>query len=143
MEPDERQPAALTRWHDVVRSRDPGMLADLLAEDAVFHSPVVHRPQQGRDLVMLYLMGAMHVLANDTFHYVREVVGDNDAVLEFVAEVDGVHVNGVDMIAWDTEGRITDFKVMLRPLKAIHLVKQRMAQLLESAVHDQGVDQFP
>lgn len=127
----------------MVRSRDPGLLAELLAEDATFHSPVVHRPQQGRDLVMLYLMGAMHVIGNDTFRYVREVVGDTDAVLEFVAEVDGIHVNGVDMIAWDAEGRITDFKVMLRPLKAIHLVQQRMADLLQSAVHDQGVHQLP
>lgn len=134
---------ALDKWHEVVRGRDAGLLAELLAEDATFHSPVLHRPQQGRDLVMLYLVGAMHVLANDTFHYVREVVGDTDAVLEFVAEVDGIHVNGVDMITWDSSDRVTDFKVMLRPLKAIHLVQQRMAELLESAVHDQGVHQLP
>ena len=143
METGIRQPDTLRRWHEVVQRRDPGLLSELLAEDATFHSPILHRPQQGRDLVMLYLTGAMHVLANDSFRYVREVVGDTDAVLEFVAEVDGIHVNGVDMITWDSSGSITDFKVMLRPLKAVHLVQQRMAELLESAVHDQGVHELP
>ena len=127
------EPKALPRWHEVVAARDPLLLADLLAEDATFHSPIVHRPQEGRDLVTLYLTGAMHVLGNETFRYVREVVGDSDAVLEFVAEVDGVHINGVDMISWDHSNRITDFKVMLRPMRAIELVRDKMAALLQAA----------
>ena len=127
------EPEALTRWHEVVAARDPRLLAGLLAEDATFHSPIVHRPQEGRDLVTLYLTGAMHVLGNDTFRYVREVVGDSDAVLEFVAEVDGVHINGVDMISWDRANQITDFKVMLRPMRAIELVRDKMAELLQAA----------
>lgn len=127
------EPEALTRWHEVVAARDPLLLADLLADDATFHSPIVHRPQEGRDLVTLYLTGAMHVLGNETFRYVREVVGDSDAVLEFVAEVDGLHINGVDMISWNRANRITDFKVMLRPLRAIELVRTRMAELLQAA----------
>ena len=127
------EPEALAHWHRVVAARDPLLLADLLAEDATFHSPIVHRPQEGRDLVTLYLTGAMHVLGNDTFRYVREVVGDSDAVLEFVAEVDGVHINGVDMISWDRANRITDFKVMLRPMRAIELVRDKMAELLQAA----------
>jgi len=127
------EPDALAHWHRVVAARDPLLLADLLTEDATFHSPIVHRPQEGRDLVTLYLTGAMHVLGNDTFRYVREVVGDSDAVLEFVAEVDGVHVNGVDMISWDRANRITDFKVMLRPMRAIELVRDKMAELLQAA----------
>ena len=113
--------------------RDPLLLSDLLAEDATFHSPIVHRPQEGRDLVLLYLTGAAHVLGNDTFRYVREVVGEFDAVLEFVTEVDGVQVNGVDMISWNHDNRITDFKVMLRPMRAIELVRTRMAELLQTA----------
>ena len=127
------EPEALAHWHRVVAARDPLLLADLLTEDATFHSPIVHRPQEGRDLVTLYLTGAMHVLGNDTFRYVREVVGDSDAVLEFVAEVDGLHVNGVDMISWDRANRITDFKVMLRPMRAIELVRDKMAELLQAA----------
>ncbi len=103
----------------------------MLAEDAVFHSPILFRPQQGRDLVALYLTGALHVIANPSFHYVREVAEGNDAVLEFETEIDGVHVNGVDLITWNEQGLITDFKVMIRPLKAVNVVQQRMAELLE------------
>jgi hypothetical protein len=124
------QPSALQRWHEVVQHRDPALLMELLAADATFHSPILHRPQQGADLTAMYLIGAMHVLANETFRYVREVVGNNDAALEFVAEVDGTHVNGVDLISWNSAGQITDFKVMLRPLRAVHLIQQRMAELL-------------
>ena len=123
---------ALDRWHEVVRTRNPAMLNQILAEDAVFHSPLVFRPQQGRDLVALYLTGAMHVIATPDFRYVREVVDGRDAVLEFETVVDGVQVNGVDMITWNDQGLITDFKVMLRPLKAITTVHQKMAALLET-----------
>jgi len=121
----------LERWHEVVRTRNPALLNQVLAEDAVFHSPIVFRPQQGRDLVALYLSGAMHVIANPSFRYVRQVVDGNDAVLEFESEIDGIHVNGVDMITWNDHGRISDFKVMVRPLKAINVVHQRMAELLQ------------
>lgn len=121
----------LERWHEVVRTRNPALLNQVLAEDAVFHSPIVFRPQQGRDLVALYLTGAMHVIANPSFRYVRQVVDGNDAVLEFESEIDGIHVNGVDMITWNDHGRISDFKVMVRPLKAINVVQQRMAELLQ------------
>ncbi len=122
---------SLQRWHEVVRTRNPAMLNQILADDAVFHSPIVFRAQQGKDLVALYLTGAMHVIANETFRYVREVVDGRVAVLEFETEIDGVHVNGVDMITWNEQDLITDFKVMLRPLKAIMIVQQRMAELLE------------
>ncbi len=122
---------ALERWHEVVRTRNPALLNQVLAEDAVFHSPILFRPQQGRDLTALYLTGAMHVIANPSFHYVREVVGEQDAVLEFETEIDGIHVNGVDMITWNEQGLISDFKVMIRPLKAINVVQQRMAELLQ------------
>ena len=122
---------SLQRWHEVVRTRNPAMLNQILADDAVFHSPIVFRAQQGKDLVALYLTGALHVIANETFRYVREVVDGRVAVLEFETEIDGIHVNGVDMITWNEQDLITDFKVMLRPLKAIMIVQQRMAELLE------------
>jgi len=118
------------KWHELVKELDVGALEDILAEDAVFHSPVVHAPQVGKVLTKMYLAAAFHVLANDTFVYVREVESDTDAVLEFEVEIDGVLVNGVDMISWDDSGRITDFKVMLRPLKAINLIHRKMAELL-------------
>jgi ketosteroid isomerase-like protein len=126
-------PIALETWHRLVRTSDPAGLWDLLAEDAVFHSPVVHTPQRGRQLAFWYLAAAFKVFFNDSFRYVREVVGDRHAVLEFQTEIDGVVVNGVDMITWNDDGRIVDFKVMLRPLKAINLIHQKMAQMLEAS----------
>jgi SnoaL-like domain len=121
----------LERWHEVVRTRNPALLNQLLAEDATFHSPILFTPQQGRDLVALYLTGAMHVIANPTFRYVREIADDNNVVLEFETEIDDVHVNGVDIITFDEQGLISDFKVMVRPLKAVNVVHRRMAELLQ------------
>ncbi|MGB1456920.1 nuclear transport factor 2 family protein [Spongiibacter marinus] len=119
-------------WHQLLSRRDTTGLENLLADDAVFHSPIVHTPQRGKDVTALYLSAAFQVLVNDSFHYVREVEGANDAVLEFAVVIDGVQVNGVDMIRWNAEGKITDFKVMLRPLKAINLIHQKMAEMLEA-----------
>jgi len=122
----------LAAWHRVVRSRDVAALGALLADDAVFHSPVVHAPQAGRTLVARYLGAAFKVFFNPTFRYVREIVGPSDAMLEFETEIDGVQVNGVDLIRWNDAGLIVDFKVMLRPLKAINLVHQRMGAMLQA-----------
>ena len=121
---------ALEEWHRLVRTQDPSGLSALLAEDAVFHSPVVHTPQRGRKLVAAYLGAAFHVFFNPTFRYVREIAGASEAMLEFETEVDGIQVNGVDMIAWNEAGLIVDFKVLLRPLKAVNLIHQKMAQAL-------------
>ena len=123
----------IANWHRVVETRDAAGLNALLAENAVFHSPVVHTPQVGKAITHRYLTAAFGVLFNESFRYVREIVADHDAVLEFVVEIDGITVNGVDMIAWDDDGRIVDFKVMLRPLKAINLIQQKMAAMLQAA----------
>lgn len=120
----------LTEWHRIVQQGDLAALDALLAEDVTFHSPVVHTPIAGRQMTAMYLAGAHHVLMGGGFRYVREVVDDRDAVLEFVTEVDGIVVNGVDMITWDAAGQITDFKVMIRPKKAFDLVHRKMAELL-------------
>lgn len=121
----------LQKWHRVVEQKDIAALDSLLADDCVFHSPVVHTAQQGKTVSKLYLAAAATVLANDTFRYVRHVVDGSQAVLEFEAEIEGIHINGVDMIRWDADGRIVDFKVMVRPLKAIHLLHDLMRQMLE------------
>ena len=122
----------LATWHRLVRDQDVSGLEALLADDAVLHSPVVHTPQRGKKLAAAYLGAAFHVFFNPTFRYVREIVGPSDAMLEFDTEVDGVIVNGVDLIKWNDAGQITEFKVMLRPLKAINVVHQRMAAMLQS-----------
>lgn len=120
----------IARWHQMVEARDPRGLATWLAEDVVFHSPVVHTPQRGRAVTALYLHAAFTVFFSGDFRYVREVCGPNDAVLEFETVIDGIAVNGVDMIRWNDAGQVIDFKVMVRPLKAINAVHQKMGEML-------------
>ena len=123
----------INAWHRMIEERDASALDDVLADDAVFHSPVVHTPQEGKALTKLYLSAAIMVLGGSDFTYVREVLNDSDAVLEFTAEVNGIHINGVDMIHWNADGKIDDFKVMIRPLKAVNLLHGLMRQMLEQA----------
>ncbi len=127
-----RIPTPLAGWHEIVRARNPRGLDALLADEVVFHSPVVHTPQHGKALALQYLRAAVAVFGNESFRYVRELEGDRDAVLEFEVEIDGVYVNGVDMIRWDDAGRIVDFKVFIRPLKAVLGIQQRMAAMLQT-----------
>ena len=119
-------------WHQLVQSRDVRGLDALLAEDAVFHSPVVHTPQVGKAITRKYLAAAFRVFFNESFRYVRELTGERDAILEFQVEIDGIQVNGVDMIKWNEQGKIVEFKAMLRPLKAVNLIHQKMAAMLQA-----------
>ena len=126
-------PSALHTWHDLVRTRNVKGLDSLLADEVVFHSPVVHTPQVGKAITALYLAAAFHVFFNESFRYVREIVGARDAALEFQVEIDGIAVNGIDLIKWNDADRIVEFKVMIRPLKAINLIHQKMAAMLQKA----------
>ena len=120
-------------WHRLVQTGDVAGLRELVAEDAVMHSPVVHTPQKGRKLTVMYLAAAFQVFRNPTFRYVREIVGASDAMLEFETEIDGILVNGVDIIRWNADNRIVDFKVMLRPLKGVNIIHQKMGEMLAAA----------
>ena len=122
----------LEKWHHIVRDRSLEGLDELLADDAVFYSPILFKPQNGKALTTFYLAGALQVIGNEKFRYTRELVGAHDAALEFETEIDGIYVNGLDLLKWNDAGQVTEFKVMLRPLKAIQLVQQKMAELLES-----------
>jgi hypothetical protein len=123
-------PAAIRHWHEVAEARDIAGLDVLLAEGAIFESPVVHTPQVGKAITARYLAAAFKVLNNEAFHYPNQWFGDRSAVLEFATEIDGITVNGIDMITWDDSDRITHFKVMIRPLKAINLVHEKMRETL-------------
>jgi hypothetical protein len=131
----------LGTWHQLVKTRNVKGLRELLADDVVFHSPVVHTPQAGKAVTTQYLAAAFQVFFNESFRYAREVVGPRDAVLEFQVEIDGISVNGVDMIRWNDEGHITDFKVMVRPLKAINLIHQKMGAMLQAHQQQQQQQQ--
>jgi hypothetical protein len=120
----------LETWHRIVLSQDATRLHALLADDVVFHSPVVHTPQRGKDAVIRTLEAALHVFFNPSFRVVRKLFGDSDAMLEFECEIDGVSIDAVDIVRWNELGQIVDFKVMVRPLKAIGVVQQEMAARL-------------
>ncbi|NYD56968.1 ketosteroid isomerase-like protein [Nocardioides marinisabuli] len=129
--------AALARWHAVAEAGDPAGLPDLVAADAVFRSPAVHTPQEGRDKVVAYLAAAFAVLGPG-LAYRREWLGEDSAVLEFTTEVGGKQVQGVDMITWDDTGLISDFTVMVRPLQGLHAVIEAMGAELQRMLEASG-----
>lgn len=119
-------------WHRVLDEGNLELLDELLADEAVFHSPIVHTPQEGKPLAGMYLKAAYQVLVNQGgLSYVREIVSGNEAALEFTAEINGIHINGVDLVRWNEAGKIIDFKVMIRPLQAINLIHQMMQAMLQ------------
>ncbi len=126
------KPTALELWHDCVKQRSAAPLDQLLANDVVFHSPVVHTPQVGKALTKGYLTAALRALGNESFRYTKEVVQGRTAVLEFETVVEGITINGVDIITWNSDEQIVEFKVMIRPLKAVNLIHQFMGALLAS-----------
>jgi hypothetical protein len=103
----------------------------MLHEDCEFLSPVVFTPQKGRDLTMMYLLSAGQVFGDTAFRYTNELVGESRMVLEFESEMGGKYVNGVDIIDFNDEGKITRFKVMVRPLQAVNMLWERMGAMLE------------
>ena len=123
-----------TIWHTVALSRDVDAISAILHDDCVFESPVVHTPQLGKAITAKYLAAAGHTLGNDAFEYVGEWLsskpGENSAILEFRTIMDGIAVNGIDMITCDDDGLITHFKVMVRPLKAVNMLHAKMGEML-------------
>ena len=125
---------ALDSWYAYMASHDKAALWDLLDPDAVFESPVVHTPQRGRDIAFKYLAGADQVLGGPGFRYIGEWRNETGAILEFETEVEGIRINGIDMLAFSDDGlRIMNFKVMIRPLKAINLLHRLMGEQLAKA----------
>ena len=124
------QSECIQQWHKIVAARQVDKLAGLLSDEVVFYSPVVHTPQVGKAITLKYLSAAFDVLLTDSFQYVSEMGNLHQAALEFQLDLDGTAVNGVDLITWNDEQKITEFKVMVRPLKAIGLVQKLMAERL-------------
>jgi len=133
----------IERWHRHLKGELPGGLDALLHPDVVFLSPVVFTPQEGREITKLYLSAASQVLPGDSapaksessdgkFHYVKQILDGNHAVLEFETTVGDITVNGIDMITCDDDGMITEFKVMVRPKKAMEAVHAQMREMLET-----------
>ncbi len=121
----------LELWHQLVKTSNPVLLQDLLAEDCIFHSPVVHAPQSGKAITQMYLSAAIKLFSEYEFRYIKQIVDNNSAALEFEVEIEDIQINGVDIISWNDEGLITEFKVFVRPLKGINLLHQKMVEMLQ------------
>ncbi len=122
-------------WHDLFDGGNLKDLEKLLDKNAIFYSPLVFKPQLGRKLTSMYLKNAYQMFfadGNESFTYVREIHSDTDSMLEFTCEIDGILINGIDVIKWNEEGKIQEFKVFIRPNKAIEKVKEKMSELLAS-----------
>ncbi len=134
----------VARWQAFIRGELAGGLDRLLEDDVVFYSPIVFTPQRGKQITSLYLQAAAQTFSGrhstgsavddpaEGFRYTKTVLGDDLAVLEFETTMEGKYVNGVDIIRCNDEGRIIEFRVMIRPLQAVNLVHQQMAAMLES-----------
>ena len=142
---------AIEKWYEVIKSDNPDKYDEILAEDCVFYSPVVYTPQRGREITKMYLMAAGGVFGGEDspkeildkespskFRYIKEVIGENSAVLEFETEIDGIYVNGIDLISWNEVNKITEFKVIVRPLQAVNKLHQQMQDMLEKMKTSQG-----
>ena len=136
---------AVEKWHDIMKNPSSNIsekLDELLDDDVVFYSPVVFTPQKGKDITKLYLAAAGGVFSSDKdkketkpkeskFKYIKEIVQDNYACLEFETEINGIYVNGIDLITWNEENKITEFKVLVRPLQAVNTLHQMMGEMLD------------
>jgi len=131
----------IKKWHDHIKGDFPGGFDELLADDVIFYSPIVFSPQKGKDLTTLYLMAAGNTFGGDqsrdgtlqesSFKYTKEVLDGNQAILEFETQIDGKYVNGVDIITFNDEGKISEFKVMIRPLQAVNIIHEKMQEMLK------------
>ena len=120
------------KWHEVIDSDDLNILDSILAEDAVFSSPVVFTPMEGKEITKMYLHAAGQSFNMEKFQYTKEIHDGMNSVLEFETYIDDISVNGVDMIEWNEDGKISNFKVMIRPFKAVQKVQEKMVEALES-----------
>ena len=120
------------KWHKVIESDDLKMLDEIIADNAVFSSPVVYKPMEGKEITMMYLHAAGQSFNMKKFKYTKEIHDDMNSVLEFETYIDDISVNGVDMIEWNEDGKICNFKVMIRPFKAVQKVQEKMIEALES-----------
>ena len=120
------------KWHEVIESDDLKKLDEIIADEAVFSSPVVFKPMKGKEITMMYLHAAGQSFNMEKFKYTKEIHDGMNSVLEFETYIDDISVNGVDMIEWNEDGKICNFKVMIRPFKAVQKVQEKMIEALES-----------
>jgi hypothetical protein len=121
----------LSNWHTLIKNKAVSQVSTLLADDVTLYSPVIHTPIKGKEMVSMYLTAAFHTFLNGSFNYDREFLSNNAAVLEFSLKIQDLDINGIDMITWNEQGKITEFKVMIRPYKALNMINDQMTAMLD------------
>ena len=119
------------KWHEVMKNSELELLDEIIADDATFSSTVVFKPMLGKEITMMYLSAAGQSFNMEKFQYTKEIHDGMNSVLEFETYIDEISVNGVDIIEWNEDGKIANFKVMIRPFKAVQKVQQKMVEALE------------
>lgn len=129
-----RAATSLARWHEMVARRDLSALPDIVHADATFRSPMAFKPYQSAEAVTLILRTVMTVF--DDFEYHREFVSEDGrgVVLEFSARVGEKRLKGVDIIAFDADGLIIDFEVMVRPANGLQALGAEMGARLAAVL---------
>ncbi|MDC3154823.1 nuclear transport factor 2 family protein [Pelagibacteraceae bacterium] len=122
----------ISKWHDVVSLRDYNMLTEIVDDNCIFYSPVVFTPQRGKDITLKYLMAASEVFNASNFKYHKEIISNQHASLEFTLTLEDTEINGIDLITWNDDGLITEFKVFIRPLQGVNIIHKMMGNMLES-----------
>ena len=118
----------LEKWHKFIASKDAAILSELLADEAVFRSPVAWKPKEGKAATMLYLTSAAEVLQNFQYHRIFE--SEDSLGLEFSATVGELTLKGIDLIRFDPSGKIIDFEVMVRPASGLQALGAEMGKQL-------------
>lgn len=121
----------IKEWHEIVKSGNTENLSSIIDSDCIFYSPVVFTPQKGKELTIKYLSAAALVFGDDSFKYIKEVINEKNACLEFELKLNGIEINGVDLISWNDKNKISEFKVLIRPLKGVQLIHELMGGTLE------------
>ncbi|MDA9109384.1 nuclear transport factor 2 family protein [Woeseiaceae bacterium] len=121
----------IKKWHQVVQEKNFELLESILDDSVVFYSPVVFTPQKGKKITLMYLSSVAMVFNVDSFSYTHEVIDGNMASLEFELELEGIHINGLDLITWNKDQKITEFKVFIRPLQGLNALHKMMGKALK------------
>ena len=117
-------------WKKIIRTGDEHKLENIIHEKAIFHSPVVYSPQEGKKKVLKYLSSAVKTFYGKSFNYNDNIISKNEIYFaEFKAYFDDIEVNGIDLIKCE-DGLIKEFKVFLRPIKGIKKVWNEMKKRL-------------
>ena len=121
----------IEKWHKIIKSGSVDLLSDIIADTCIFYSPVVYSPQEGKEITIKYLSAAAMVFGVDSFFYTKELINKNNACLEFELEINEIKINGVDLITWNDENKITEFRVFIRPLKGVQIIHEFMGGTLD------------